>query len=365
MFDLTLNPELAKKIGFEEAYVVSYVRAHISYHKRRAHLSHRHEGQYWIYNSLPNWCAEFDWWTEKQIRRILASLVSQGILKVGRFTYGPKYKTNWYTFVQEHPWLTGIAEGVITFDESDDTSAQKGGSQVEITSAQKGGSLHDNDQGNSQVAQKGGSVSEKGPPDLVNTSALEGGSTTINNIKERNLNTGIGIRPSGMEGRTVEPEFMNCEIVQEQSKTNINEKEGSVTPIVTPKSRPKKAVAERKDDEGKKVRVQVWKAYSEAYSKRYGISPISNAMVFGQIANLVKRIGEDAIDVAAFYVNHNTNFYVLKCHPVGLLLADAEALRTQWATNKRVTAQTAQGVERTSTNLDLIKAAMERLEGNQ
>lgn len=80
-----------------------------------------------------------------------------------------------------------------------------------------------------------------------------------------------------------------------------------------------------------------WDAYAAAYQGRYGVLPVRNATVNTQLANLVKRIGaEDAPQVAAFYVGHNSPFYVRRGHVVGALLADAEKLRTEWATNHRI-----------------------------
>lgn len=76
-----------------------------------------------------------------------------------------------------------------------------------------------------------------------------------------------------------------------------------------------------------------WEAYATAYFNRYGTEPVRNATVNGQLASLVRRLGDKAAPaVAAFYVSHSENFYVRQMHPVGLLLKDAEALHTQWKT---------------------------------
>lgn len=86
------------------------------------------------------------------------------------------------------------------------------------------------------------------------------------------------------------------------------------------------------------VTVATWRAYSAAYESRYGVSPIRNAKVSGQLANLVSRIGADeAPHVAAFYVAHNAAWYVKRGHSVDCLLADAEKLRTEWATSTQIT----------------------------
>ncbi|HJV52837.1 MAG TPA: hypothetical protein VJ652_15320, partial [Noviherbaspirillum sp.] len=78
---------------------------------------------------------------------------------------------------------------------------------------------------------------------------------------------------------------------------------------------------------------RIWMHYAEAYERRYGTAPVRNATVNGQLAQLLTRLGaEEAPMVAAWFVGHNNRYYVQKMHAVGCLLADAEKLRTEWAT---------------------------------
>jgi hypothetical protein len=80
---------------------------------------------------------------------------------------------------------------------------------------------------------------------------------------------------------------------------------------------------------------------------------VRNATVNGQLANLVNRLGADeAPAVAAFYVRSNNGRYVAAGHSVGMLLMDAEKLRTEWATGRQGTATQAQQADRTQTNLN-------------
>lgn len=94
----------------------------------------------------------------------------------------------------------------------------------------------------------------------------------------------------------------------------------------------------------------VWQAYSEAYRGRYGTDPVRNSTVNGQLAQVVNRLGEEAAFVAEFYLSHRNRFYVEKMHPVGLLLSDAEKLRTEWATGRQTTATQANQADKTQTN---------------
>lgn len=96
---------------------------------------------------------------------------------------------------------------------------------------------------------------------------------------------------------------------------------------------------------------ETWSAYAVAYRKRYGVEPVRNATVNGQMANFVKRLGgEEAPSVAAFYVGHNNRYYASAMHSVAALLKDAEKLRTEWATGHRMTATQAGQADRTQTN---------------
>jgi uncharacterized protein YdaU (DUF1376 family) len=114
-----------------------------------------------------------------------------------------------------------------------------------------------------------------------------------------------------------------------------------------------------------------WAAYANAYQDRYGVMPVRNAKVNGQFSQLVKRLGaEESPLVAGYFVGHNARWYVSKLHPVDLLLADAEKLRTEWATQTQMTTHRADQFDRTQTTYDafapLIAAAeAEELSGKE
>ena len=93
----------------------------------------------------------------------------------------------------------------------------------------------------------------------------------------------------------------------------------------------------------------VWQAYLEAYQTRYGVPPVRNAKTNAAVIELCRRLSADeAPMVAAFFVASNTKFYVTKGHSFGLLLADAEKLRTEWATGRSMTDSEARQVDRTA-----------------
>lgn len=104
-----------------------------------------------------------------------------------------------------------------------------------------------------------------------------------------------------------------------------------------------------------------WEAYAEAYRGRYRVEPVRNATVNAQISNLVRRLGEEAPHVVRFYLGQNRAYYLQSCHPVGLCLRDAEALRTQWANNTHVLPTQARQMEQRAHNTDVWDRAAETL----
>lgn len=94
--------------------------------------------------------------------------------------------------------------------------------------------------------------------------------------------------------------------------------------------------------------VETWSAYRQAYFDRYGVEPVRNARVNGQMASVVRCVGvTEAPHIAAFYVRHNRQQYVAAKHASSLLARDAEGLRTEWATNRTVTETEARQSDRT------------------
>ena len=110
-----------------------------------------------------------------------------------------------------------------------------------------------------------------------------------------------------------------------------------------------------------------WQAYADAYRARYRIQPVRNAKVNSQLKQLVERLGKaEAPSVAAFYLTHNGPFYVQKRHPVNLLVADAEGLRTQWATGVKATsgeAKNAEHVDDVCDQVERVRSMMEAYNG--
>jgi uncharacterized protein YdaU (DUF1376 family) len=92
-----------------------------------------------------------------------------------------------------------------------------------------------------------------------------------------------------------------------------------------------------------------WSAYATAYVERWHTEPVRNSRSNALMAQLVDRIGgEEAPLVAAFFVRSSKAAYVSRRHPVAMLVADAEGLRTEWATNRASTSTAAMQADRTA-----------------
>jgi hypothetical protein len=113
------------------------------------------------------------------------------------------------------------------------------------------------------------------------------------------------------------------------------------------------------DEKGPSPTAVVWRAYKAAYEGRYHAAPPWNAKTAGMLRSFTTRVPlEEAPDVAAHYVSHNDRYYVQAMHPVGFLLRDAEKLRTEWFTGRKVTSETARQAERqdyTRDQMDRIR----------
>ncbi len=111
---------------------------------------------------------------------------------------------------------------------------------------------------------------------------------------------------------------------------------------------------------------KAWEAYSEAYEFRYGTFPVRNTTINSQLSNFVKRIGEEESPlVAAFYLTHNDQFYVRSMHPIGLMLRDAEKLRTEYVTGKKMTTGQARQVDRKQTTYNAFAPLLAEAEARE
>lgn len=98
---------------------------------------------------------------------------------------------------------------------------------------------------------------------------------------------------------------------------------------------------------------KTWEAYVSSYQSRYRVEPLRNAKVNSQIKAFVSRVGKDDSPlVAEFYLTHNSAKYISNAHSTGLMLADAEKLRTEWLRGKQITSSHARSIENKQQNIN-------------
>ena len=85
--------------GDREAIMITNFRYWLKRHRREGR--HYHKGRYWLYNSIANLMRIFPYWTEKQIRHTLDSLVKQNVLVRDRFSTSRRDRTWWYAFADD------------------------------------------------------------------------------------------------------------------------------------------------------------------------------------------------------------------------------------------------------------------------
>ena len=95
----------------------------------------------------------------------------------------------------------------------------------------------------------------------------------------------------------------------------------------------------------------VWASYAEAYERRYHVPPVRNKQVNSMLKTFTERVpAEEAPAIAAHYVGNPSQLYVASGHAVNLLLRDAEKLRTEWITGRRITQTQARTGDQTAAN---------------
>lgn len=102
-----------------------------------------------------------------------------------------------------------------------------------------------------------------------------------------------------------------------------------------------------------------WDSYSGGYADRYGVNPVFNGKVAGQVVNFVKRVGmKDAPDIARWFPGHSAAFYVSRGHTVDTLLRDAEKLRTEWMTGRVMTSTKAKQSDRSGATMSALQEVL-------
>ncbi len=96
----------AMAYGVEEAIMIVHFQHFISGNANRNH--NFREGRFWTYDRLKDFPNHFPYWTVKQVRRILNSLVKQKVLIKGEFNGCWSDRTQWYAFKDQDHFIKNI-----------------------------------------------------------------------------------------------------------------------------------------------------------------------------------------------------------------------------------------------------------------
>jgi hypothetical protein len=102
--DFSFNIEFAKRYGVDEAIMVKSFQFWIRLNK--ANKVNYHDKRYWTYNTNKSLSEYYSFWTEKQVRRIIESLVDKEILIKGNYNKIAYDRTIWYAFMNEDLYLS-------------------------------------------------------------------------------------------------------------------------------------------------------------------------------------------------------------------------------------------------------------------
>jgi len=111
LIKMQFDPQIAKDIGVEEAIMYSNIEFWVA--KNEANERNNHDGNYWTYNSISAFRSLFNFWSEKQIKRILRNLEDNQYIKTGNYNKVKYDRTKWYTTLnpngqmEETEWANG------------------------------------------------------------------------------------------------------------------------------------------------------------------------------------------------------------------------------------------------------------------
>jgi len=96
----------AMAYGVDEAIMIRNLQFFIQSNANRGHNFHK--GRFWTYDKLEDFPNHFPYWTIKQIRRILKSLIDQKVIIRDEFNKAWSERTSWYAFLDQEKFVPNI-----------------------------------------------------------------------------------------------------------------------------------------------------------------------------------------------------------------------------------------------------------------
>lgn len=117
----SVDVELAKKVGFEEANILGFVAYWVR--NNRDNGKNFYDGKYWTYNSAEALTNQFPYWTRRQISGIIEKLEKIGAIVKGNYNKNKFDRTSWYTLTDDFMYLIA-SENEKTNKEMDETNTE-------------------------------------------------------------------------------------------------------------------------------------------------------------------------------------------------------------------------------------------------
>lgn len=99
---LVVNPELAARIGLNEAIVLQQ----ICYWLEETESGVERDGVRWVYNTHEQWCEQFPFWSLDTVKRTLNSLKKQELIRSEQLNKSRHDRTNFYSINFENSILS-------------------------------------------------------------------------------------------------------------------------------------------------------------------------------------------------------------------------------------------------------------------
>ena len=303
---LMVLPKLAERIGLEESIFIQQIH-YLTLHSRNVK-----GGKRWVYNTYTDWLKIFPFLkNEQKVQRVVTKLEEIGLLITQKDPI-PMNRRKWYRVNYASDFLN-IEDSDLNDEDSDLNDEDSDLNDEDSDLNDEDSDLNDEDS------------------DLI---------PAINRDFQQRLSTNINHYVVATTAEAADAPPLELEPVADKPPMTAKPKRNTPNP----------------------ANAETWQAYRAAYLQAYGVEPLRNAKVNGQIANFVKMVGEDkAPHIAAFYVSHPNQWYRTKGHDFGTLLANAQALATDWQRNTRTTSVQTRQQEKTAANMESHKGAIEIL----
>jgi hypothetical protein len=131
----SFDVQTATDYGVDEAIMIQNFIFWIE--KNLANGKNHHDGRTWTYNTQQAFTFLFPFWSYKQIRRILDSLVKKDVLVTGNYNKTPFDRTLWYAFKDESGWLNIPDNHPKTLEDIDLSKRTNGDGDIEESHSPK------------------------------------------------------------------------------------------------------------------------------------------------------------------------------------------------------------------------------------